>query len=86
MKNKKLKDLPVGMTLQDKYGLGEYKHYRPLPDSVSIKQSEIDNAICNVYDIRRRLDKNILAQPLCQDFEDYTIADCFDDLLNSLGE
>jgi len=25
MKNKKLKDLPVGMTLQDKYGLGEYK-------------------------------------------------------------
>ena len=25
MKNKKLKELPIGMTLQDKFGLGEYK-------------------------------------------------------------
>ena len=44
----------------------------------------INNAICNVYDIRRRLSKEQLAQTIDDDGTELTIDDILSDMINDL--
>lgn len=46
--------------------------------------NKLDSALCDMYDLRRALSKEILQLPKDNDGTDITISDCVDDVIEFL--
>ena len=51
-----------------------------------MKLEDIQDCLCDLYDVKRQLPKNILSMPKDNDGTDTTIADCLENVIQKLTE
>ena len=51
-----------------------------------MKLEDIQDCLCDLYDVKRQLPKNILSMPKDNDGTDTTIADCLENVIQKLIE